>query len=58
MAKFNVIEKFCYEVEADTLEQAQGYFQEFMEAGESEELPAKFLDNQTDFFDDNWNEVN
>lgn len=61
MPKFNVIEKYYYEIEADTLEQAQERFQEFMESGDSDgcelEFSAKFIDNQTDYYDDNWEEV-
>ena len=61
MAKFNVIEKYYYEIEADTLEEAQERFQQFMESGDSDgcelEFSAKFIDNQLDFYDDNWDEV-
>ena len=60
MAKFNVIEKYYYEIEADSLEQAMERHQQFMEAGESDDeldFTAKFIDNQLDFYDENWDEV-
>lgn len=60
MAKFNVIEKYYYEIEADSLEQAMEHHQQFMEAGESDDeldFTAKFIDNQLDFYDEDWNEV-
>jgi hypothetical protein len=60
MAKFNVIEKFYYEIEADSLEEAMDRHQEFLAANESDdelEYTAKFIGNKLDFFDEDWNEV-
>jgi hypothetical protein len=60
MAKFNVIEKYYYEIEADCYEDAVERHQQFMEAGEDDEelgFDAKFIDNQLDVFDADWNEV-
>lgn len=60
MAKFNVIEKYYYEIEADTYEEALERHQQFMEAGEDDDeldFEAKFIDNQLDVFDEDWKEV-
>ena len=57
MAKFYVVEKFYYEVEANDPSELPTLFQEFMESGNDESHEAKFLDNQMDFYDDNWDEV-
>jgi hypothetical protein len=60
MAKFNVIEKYYYEIEADSYEEALERHQQFMESGESDDeldFEAKFIDNQLDVFDEDWNEV-
>jgi hypothetical protein len=60
MAKFNVVEKYYYEIEADSYDEALERHQQFMEAGESSDeldFDAKFIDNQLDVFDEDWNEV-
>jgi hypothetical protein len=60
MAKYNVVEKYHYEIEADSYEEALERHQQFMEAGEDEDeldFEAKFIDNQLDVFDADWNEV-
>lgn len=57
MTKFYVVEKFYYEVEATDVSEVPELFQQFMESGEDESHEAKFLDNQMDVFDENWDEV-
>tara|TARA_R110001606_G_scaffold109813_1_gene235644 strand:+ start:608 stop:778 length:171 start_codon:yes stop_codon:yes gene_type:complete len=55
--KYTIEETFIYEVEADTPEQAQEYFDEFMQSGDEEVTGAKFLQNTLNVYDIDGKEV-
>lgn len=55
MPKYQITESYIYEIYADNEEQAEEYFQIFMEHGENDdelEFVAKFIDNELEIMEE------